>query len=61
MLLFFIFAPTGRTALHILASRQPMQAGDLAPYTEVLEDLFDRVSENGKQKIPNIFSTGCQK
>lgn len=31
----------GRTALHLLAARQPVQVGDLAPYTELLEDILD--------------------
>jgi ankyrin repeat protein len=35
----------GRTALHYVCAARPSSANDLAPYTEVLEALFDRGAE----------------
>jgi len=51
----------GRSALHYLAERPPIQVGDLVPYTDVLEKILDRNAEckpDKKGLVP--LHTACE-
>lgn len=51
----------GRTALHYMCERQPLQVGDLAPYTEALELFYDKgVVSSVDQKGLLPLHTACE-